>query len=59
MEQCGWELDRVRGSHYIMKHPTEQRRIPVPVHNRDMAPGTLHGILKNAGIPREQLKRLL
>jgi len=59
MEKRGWELDRVRGSHYVMKHPGEQRRIPVPVHNRDMAPGTLHGILKNIGLSRGELRELL
>lgn len=59
MERRGWELDRVRGSHYVMKHHAERRSIPVPVHNRDLAPGTLHGILKNANITREELRELL
>jgi len=59
LEKRGWELDRIRGSHHLMKHPIERRTIPVPVHNRDLAPGTLRGILKNAGISREDLRRLL
>jgi len=59
LEKRGWRLDRVRGSHHLMKHPVERRTIPVPVHNRDLAPGTLRGILKNAGISREELRRLL
>jgi predicted RNA binding protein YcfA (HicA-like mRNA interferase family) len=41
LEQRGWYLDRIRGSHHIMKHPVERRSIPVPVHSRDLAPGTL------------------
>ncbi len=53
LEQRGWYLDRIRGSHHIMKHPVERRSIPVPVHSRDLAPGTLRAILKNAGIGRE------
>ncbi len=59
LERRGWQLDRVRGSHYILKHHTEHRSIPVPVHNRDLAPGTLSSIMKNAGITRDELRRLL
>lgn len=33
LEKRGWRLDRVRGSHHLMKHPVERRTIPVPVHN--------------------------
>jgi len=59
LEQLGWRLDRVRGSHYILKHPTERRSIPVPVHNRDLATGTLHGIMRRVGLSRDELRKLL
>lgn len=59
LEQKGWQLDRVRGSHHIMVHPGLRRALPVPVHNRDLKSGTLAAILRNAGITREELRELL
>ncbi len=59
LEQLGWRLDRVRGSRYILKRPIERRSIPVPVHNRDLATGTLHGILRRVGLSRAELRDLL
>ncbi len=45
----GWELDRVRGSHHILVK--ESATVSVPVHgSRDVPKGTLHAILKEAGI---------
>jgi predicted RNA binding protein YcfA (HicA-like mRNA interferase family) len=59
LERKGWRLDRVRGSHYIMAHPDEDRMVPVPYHNRDIKTGTLSGILSSAGISREEIRKLL
>lgn len=59
LEKKGWSLDRVRGSHHIMVHPLLRKAIPVPVHNRDLKTGTLNGILRVAGISREELRELL
>jgi predicted RNA binding protein YcfA (HicA-like mRNA interferase family) len=59
LEQKGWLLDRVRGSHHIMVHPEERRAIPVPMHNRDLKSGTLSAILRNAGISREEFRKAL
>ena len=45
----GWELDRIRGSHHILVK--ESATVSVPVHgSRDVPKGTLHAILKEAGI---------
>ncbi len=45
----GWELDRVRGSHHILVK--ESATVSVPVYgSRDVPKGTLHAILKEAGI---------
>lgn len=59
LEQKGWLLDRVRGSHHIMVHPSERRAVPVPMHNRDLKIGTLRAILALAGISREEFRDLL
>lgn len=45
----GWRIDRISGSHYIMVKGNQT--IAVPVHGgRDMKPGTLDRILKDAGL---------
>lgn len=59
LEQMGWQLDRVRGSHHILVHPEQRRALPVPVHNRELKTGTLLSILRIAGISREELRELL
>ncbi|HEY2282533.1 MAG TPA: type II toxin-antitoxin system HicA family toxin [Solirubrobacteraceae bacterium] len=28
LERAGWQLDRVRGSHYIMAHPDRDQMVP-------------------------------
>lgn len=50
LESQGWYIDRVQGAHYIMKHPVRSGRPVIPYHNRDLKPGTLNGILKEAGL---------
>ena len=50
LEEDSWVVVRIQGSHYIHKHPTKPGTIPVALHNKDMAPGTLNKILKAAGL---------
>jgi predicted RNA binding protein YcfA (HicA-like mRNA interferase family) len=56
LEERGWELQRIKGSHHIYFNNELNRTIPVPVHgNRDMAKGTFFSILKQAGIDRNDV----
>ena len=48
LQQNGWELDRVHGSHYIFIKGYET--VSIPVHNTDMKPGLLSKILKKTGL---------
>jgi predicted RNA binding protein YcfA (HicA-like mRNA interferase family) len=49
LKKHGWMLDHIQGSHHIMLKGAV--KISVPVHdNADMKPGTLHSILKEAGV---------
>ena len=51
LERNGWTHDRSKGSHRQFKHPSNPRIITVPGNEGDeLAPGTLHGILKKAGL---------
>ena len=44
----GWELDRIKGSHYIMRR--DGKCLSVPVHkNEDLKPGILNDLNKKAG----------
>ncbi len=59
LEKKGFKLDRVKGSHHIYYHPENKRRVVVPLHKKDLPKGTLIEILKQAGINREELNKLL
>jgi predicted RNA binding protein YcfA (HicA-like mRNA interferase family) len=56
LEQAGWVLQRVQGSHHIYTHPDSTVILTVPVHaNRDLKKGTLHKLLKEAGLTEDDL----
>ena len=59
LEQNGFILDRVKGSHHIFYHPKTKRRVVVPLHKKDLPKGTLLEILKQAGISKDILNELL
>lgn len=55
LERHGFKAARISGSHHIMRHP-DGRGTTVPVHaNRDVAKGTLRGILNDIGMTIDQL----
>lgn len=59
LEKAGFKLARVSGSHHIMRH-ADGRGTTVPVHPaRDVARGTLRGILTDTGMTVQELQQLL
>lgn len=50
LKKNGFIEDHRTGSHSILYHPQSKRRVVVPFHARDLPKGTVHGILKSAGI---------
>lgn len=50
IKKAGWVEDRVVGSHHIFKHPTRHGHITVPHPKKDLGPGLLHKLLKQAGL---------
>jgi predicted RNA binding protein YcfA (HicA-like mRNA interferase family) len=56
--KLGWVAVRQRGSHVRLKHPNRSVSLVVPLH-RELKRGTLAGILRDAGVDREELRRLL
>ncbi|VVN45945.1 type II toxin-antitoxin system HicA family toxin [Pseudomonas fluorescens] len=41
LEEAGWTLDRVTGSHHIFTHPYNPYTIPVPHPKKDLPIGTV------------------
>jgi predicted RNA binding protein YcfA (HicA-like mRNA interferase family) len=54
-EKAGFELIRVRGSHYYYYNQRTEKIAVVPFHSK----GTLHAILKEADLSLEELQDLL
>ena len=53
IENDGWQLARIRGSHRQYKHPTKRGLVTIPGKpNNDLAPKTENSILKQAGIKK-------
>ena len=49
LQQQGWMLDRIQGSHHILVR--EDKTLSVPVHgNSDLKKGTLNAIMKQGGL---------
>lgn len=49
----GFEISRQVGSHLRLIH-SDGRGITVAMHNQPVSPGTLHSILRQAGMSRDQ-----
>jgi len=59
LERKGWTIVRTRGSHLVFTHPDSARLITVPNHPGDLKRPLVAGILKDAGISRDEFLRLL
>jgi predicted RNA binding protein YcfA (HicA-like mRNA interferase family) len=57
--RLGYEVDRQRGSHIILRHSDPpHRRLTVPDH-REIGKGTLRALIREAGITVEEFSTLL
>lgn len=55
----GWEIERISGSHHVMRH-RDGYDVSVPVHgNRPLPAGTLSSICREVGRTAEELRDLL
>jgi len=55
LEDDGWRLVGTRGSHRQYKHPVKSGRVTVAGKSSDdLAPGTLHSILKQSGLEEKR-----
>lgn len=57
-EKAGYVIDRQKGSHVILYHPKEHKRLTIPLHVKDLPKGTLLSIVKQAGLTKEEFLKL-
>lgn len=59
LQQAGFDIVRVRGSHHFLRHPDGCAAI-VPVHlGEDIGPGLLNKILADCELTRDAFEKLL
>ena len=59
LRKFGYEQDRQKGSHVVLRQTAEpHRRVVVPDH-KEVAKGTLRAIIKQVGLTVDEFKRLL
>lgn len=54
LEQAGWKLRGVKGSHHIYTHPARGGHISVPHPKKDLGTGLVRKLLKQAGLSDER-----
>jgi predicted RNA binding protein YcfA (HicA-like mRNA interferase family) len=61
LTRAGFIVDRIVGSHHVLVYTGDPTRtVTVPVHaNRDLKPGTLRGIIRQAGFTVEEFTALV
>jgi predicted RNA binding protein YcfA (HicA-like mRNA interferase family) len=58
LEKDGWSIVRQRGSHVRLKKPGRRYALVVPLH-KEVRKGTLSGILRDANLSNDDLRRLM
>lgn len=61
LQRAGFFVDRIVGSHHVLVHPQDATRtVVIPVHaGRDLKPGTLRSIIRQAGFTPDEFVKLL
>lgn len=56
LQEHGWKLKRIRGSHHIFAQPGNPKILTVPVHgNRALKIGTLRSLLRDSELAENDL----
>jgi len=58
LRRVGFVVDHQRGSHIFLHNLDKNVSVTVPVH-KELKKGTLHAILKKAGLGLEELEELV
>ena len=57
-QKLGWEIRGQVGSHLVMTKPGVRQNLTVPQHP-ELAPGTLRGLIRTAGVSVDDFLALL
>lgn len=58
LKKVGFIIDYISGSHYILYKEGHLNPVTVPMHNKDLKPGTLHSILEQSGLTVEDFLKI-
>jgi predicted RNA binding protein YcfA (HicA-like mRNA interferase family) len=56
IKNYGFYLDHQTGSHRILLNQNG-RMVVIPLHDRELKEGTLHSILKQAGLTKDDIRK--
>ena len=60
LERGGFYVHHTKGSHHSLRHADKpELRVVVPVHRKDLAPGTIRSIIKQCQLTEEEFIELL
>lgn len=59
LQRAGFEIDHQTDSHVVMRRASDDCRVVVPWHNRDLGRGLTLRIVKSAGLTRDEFVELL
>lgn len=59
LEKAGFILKRTTGSHYIYYKKGVRRPVSIPFHAKNLPAGTQRAILREAGLTRDEVLKLL
>jgi len=60
LKKAGFYVHHQTGSHLSMRHKTDKdKRVIIPMHNKDLKKGTLRNILIQAGLTAYNFLKLL
>ena len=58
LEKAGFVIDHQTGSHITLWRESDDQRVVVPFHNRDLGRGLTLRIIKSAGLTRDEFVKL-
>ncbi|MGY4689124.1 type II toxin-antitoxin system HicA family toxin [Salibacterium sp. K-3] len=50
LEDDGWYITNIKGSHHQLKHPTKPGKVTLPHPKKQLPTGTVKSIFKQAGL---------
>ncbi len=59
LRRAGFDIVRIRGSHYQLLNPVTKRRVTVPHHAHDLSKAMLASILNQADLSAKKFLELL